>query len=384
MVELCFAASEAVSQIAPLSEIGNLVEIFVDVEYIKFRGDEGGRVNLYPSPTANDFFDIAGDRCGLFAGFIKLKRPAVDEALIEDWCRLRKARDGDKSMVPDIITNDGQWREYYELKPASTSSIGKGRQKLRNFAEIDAGFQLQYIAGDRWSPAIRQIVWNGTWLGSPAKCYLVVELREPGLLTYKFCVEVNAESVNEWAIKTMFKMVIVAAILSRNPILVGAAAAILLAPRLRSPLVSEVGRGRANLEPDVRYVQRLLNSWLGQSAQTLLATDGRFGNLTGGAIVAFQRDYAGFVNPDGWIGPGKQTIAALESHEMGTWSPGIDSGFLSPEDLTLLAPPEQITSMMARAGNEEPEPFTVDTESEHDLLEVLTALAQDYFDALRT
>lgn len=40
--------------------------------------------------------------------------------------------------------------------------------------------------------------------------------------------------------------------------------------------------------------------------------------------------------------------------------------------------------MMARAGNEEPEPFTVDTESEHDLLEVLTALAQDYFDALRT
>lgn len=57
--------------------------------------------------------------------------------------------------------------------------------------------------------------------------------------------------MNEWAIKTMFKMVIVAAILSRNPILVGAAAAILLAPRLRSPLVSEVGRGRANLEPDV-------------------------------------------------------------------------------------------------------------------------------------
>ena len=29
MVELCFAASEAVSQIAPLSEIGNLVEIWL-------------------------------------------------------------------------------------------------------------------------------------------------------------------------------------------------------------------------------------------------------------------------------------------------------------------------------------------------------------------
>lgn len=96
-------------------------------------------------------------------------------------------------MVPDIITNDGQWRDY-ELKPASTSSIGKGRQKLRNFAEIDAGFQLQYIAGDRWSPAIRQIVWNGTWLGSPAGTTSWSNLREPRLLTYKFCVEVNLQS----------------------------------------------------------------------------------------------------------------------------------------------------------------------------------------------
>ncbi|MBD3756784.1 MAG: peptidoglycan-binding protein [Microbacterium sp.] len=382
MVELCFAASEAVSEIAPLSDIGNLVEIFVDIEYIRFRNNQGGRVDLYPSPTANDFFDIAGDRCGQFAGFIKMKRPSVDETLIEDWCRQRKARDGDKSMVPDIITNEGAWREYYELKPASTSSIGKGRQKLRNFAEIDAGFQLQYVAGSRWSPSIRQLVWNGTWLGSPAKCYLVVELLEPGLITYKFCVEVTAESVNEWAIKTMFKMVIVAAILSRNPIFVGAAAAILLAPRLRSPLVSQVGWGRPNREPDVRYVQRLLNAWLGPGGQALLSTDGRFGDLTAGAIVAFQRDYAGFVNPDGWIAPGKQTIAALESQEMGTWAPGVSDHFLTPEELALLAPPEEIATMMARSGNEEPEPYSVDPEVQNDPLEVLTTLTQGYLDSL--
>lgn len=112
--------------------------------------------------------------------------------------------------------------------------------------------------------------------------------------------------------------------------------------------------------------------------------DGRFVNLTtGSAIVAFQRDCAGFVNPDGWIGPGKQTIAALESHEMGTWSPGIDSGYIPGTSCSSRRQGTE-SAMMARAGNEEPEPFTVDTESEHDLLEVLTALTQDYFDALRT
>ena len=382
MAEVCFAASESVSDIGPLGQIGNLVEIYVDIEYIKYRAEQGGRVDVFPSPTANDFFDVAGDRCDQFGRFLKSKRPVIDESLIIDWCRLRKARDGDKSMVPDIITNDGDWREFYELKPASTSSIGKGRQKIRNFQDIDAGFQLQYFPGTRWSPNIRQVVWNGTWLGSPAKCFLVVVLHEEALLTYKFCVEVSADTVNEWAIKTMFRMVILAAILSRSPLLVGAAAAILLAPRLRSPLLGDIGWNRRNDASDVRYAQRLLNSWLGPTGQPLLAVDGLFGGNTESAIIAFQRDVASFVNPDGWIAPGQLTMRTLETFQMHQWVTGMDAGFLPMDEMMHLAALGDVGSMLQRQGNEEPEPLSVDSEAMLDSVEVLATLAQQYFDLL--
>ncbi len=67
-----------------------------------------------------------------------------------------------------------------------------------------------------------------------------------------------------------------------------------------------VGKGGANLPDDVRLVQELLNK---HGAK--LVVDGAYGKNTLAAIVAFQRDKAGFPQPDGLISPGKKTWQAL-------------------------------------------------------------------------
>ena len=77
-------------------------------------------------------------------------------------------------------------------------------------------------------------------------------------------------------------------------------------------LTGSVGEGGVNRRQDVKYVQRLLNDWLGRLGEPGIAIDGRIGNETIGAINKFQRLALGFSFPDSLVEPGLNTIRALQ------------------------------------------------------------------------
>src|SRR5918995_2936813 len=143
-MERCFAGNETGASSKDLGMMGNIIETGVMLDYIINRKLRGGTVDIFPSSTARDFFDVNSDRCEALAAFLKLRNSFVDETVIRDFCRQRKVRDGDKSLVPDIITHDGDLKEFYEVKSASTKGRSDGRQKIRNFCELNAGHGLPY------------------------------------------------------------------------------------------------------------------------------------------------------------------------------------------------------------------------------------------------
>lgn len=374
-MESCFVASETGTPQRFLSMLGNIVEIVVVDDYMKDRVARGGIVDVFPSPTARDFFDLHDDRCEALAGFMKLRNPSVDETLIRDFCRQRKIRDGDKSMVPDIITHDGALREFYEIKPASASGKAAGRQKIRNFDELRSGMQTAYQPGTAYDPRVKIVFWTGVWAGVPARVSLQFDRETDALIVYRFCVEVNAETVTQAALFLILRAAIVAVILSKNPLLIPAIArlSMLLAA---SPLRQSVGAGGVNDPTDTRYVQRLLNDWRGHRALPLLAVDGLVGSATTGAIVAFQQAETG--GSDGRVDAGGPANAALERLHVDSLTPGTDPTMLDADHRAGLDDAALATVLAAPAHAVEPEaevglldPFEVLTTGLHDYLTAL-------------
>lgn len=300
-MEKCFAGSASGANTETLSIVGNIVEVVVMVDYLTHRVSNGGAPIVFDAPGATDFFDVKGDRCEQFARFLKLKNAHVDQALIDAFCRQRKVRDGDKSMVPDIITHEGALREFYEVKPASTTGRRDGRQKIRNFCELNAGHGMPYCSdpnpeggavprGNTYNPNYRRVFWRGQYSSIPAQVSLRFERDSDSLVLYRFCVEVTPEVVNETVLLLLVKAAIVTLILTRGAaigVLVPAAAAYLLF--MRSPLLGSVGQNGANGRADAKYAQRLLNQWRAPRGLPLLAVDGVPGNNTITAIRDFQR-----------------------------------------------------------------------------------------------
>ncbi len=84
--------------------------------------------------------------------------------------------------------------------------------------------------------------------------------------------------------------------------------------KLRAP----VGPHQDNLSDDVRLVQTLLN--LALRPQPALTPDGRFGPMTGQAIVAFQHKPGVTPSADGIISPNGQTFLKLRSYHQAAGS----------------------------------------------------------------
>jgi len=77
-----------------------------------------------------------------------------------------------------------------------------------------------------------------------------------------------------------------------------------------SPILASVGARSRNDARDVRLVQLFLNTWMHDCRRPLLLIDGKMGRLTGGAILAFQREYLP-AHADGRIDPNGPTMRAL-------------------------------------------------------------------------
>lgn len=108
-------------------------------------------------------------------------------------------------------------------------------------------------------------------------------------------------------------------------------------------ITASVGTAGANLEADVRLVQKRLNLFAGRLEIESLDVDGDCGPATRAAIVAFQQDVVGMEAPDGRIDPGERTwtsLAAAPSPQTGRVSPpaaGPLAALLAPGPRTALA-----------------------------------------------
>ncbi|MFB9651666.1 peptidoglycan-binding domain-containing protein [Pseudarthrobacter oxydans] len=355
--------------------MGNIVEVVVVDDYMKDRISRGGVVDVFPSLTARDFFDLHDDRCEALASFMKLRNSFVDEILIRDFCRQRKVRDGDKSMVPDVITHDGPLQEFYEIKPGSASGRVAGGQKIRNFDELRSGMQTAYQPGAAYNPNVRKVFWTGVWAGVPARVSLRFRRDSEALVLYEFCVEVTAETVTQAALFIILRAAIVATLLTKHPVLIPAVArlSMLLA---RSPLLQSVGNNGVNDVTDTRYVQRLLNDWRGRRELPLLLVDGIAGSNTAAAIKLFQQAETG--GSDGRIDAGGAANAALERLHVDSLPPGVSGELLDADNRAQLDEISLAAVLSAPSHADEPgvDPISLDP------LEVLSTSLDEYLFAL--
>lgn len=392
-MEQCFAGNMTGARARFLGVMGNLIEVVVMIDYLEDRVRRGGTVDVFPSPTARDFFDLKGDRCDAFATFLSQRNPFANKALIEDFCRQRKIRDGDKTMVPDFITHDGTLTEVYEVKPAPPSGRDAGRKKLRNFCELSAGHGLPYCQdtgeqpgstprGHQYSPNYKKVFWTGVWAGVPARVSLQFYRDGESMILYKFCVEINAETVSQAAMLLCIRAAIVMVILTRGTILVGAGAVVrALLPLLRSPLLQSVGTDGRNDVADTRYVQRLLNDWRGRRNLPLLVVDGLHGRLTNGAITEFQTAETGAV--DGRVDAGGLAIRRLEELHLEELANGVASDFLDHDHRRTWLDDVTYAMVLAAPGNEDPPSTGAFDPTPIDVFTTAVAETQEYLQALR-
>lgn len=319
--------------------IAKLVELHINAKYSDWKLGSARPCIPHPAPFATDFFDSLDDSCGQFTTFLSGKHPSIDFNAAEEWCRLRKARDGDKSLVPDIISNDSGITEYYEIKSNSDSSIASGRQKVRNFNEMCAGLQIHYSEGTLYSPDGKQLIYTATWQGIPLKWYLRWRRVEGPIIGYQFCVEFSGATLEEASLFLALRIMLLMVVIARSPQAAAAAAAILL--RITSPLVSSVGDAGTNHVDDVKYAQVLLNDWRGRNGRDVLTVDGVYDERLGDAIEDFS---AAFQMASRTLEPGSLVIGMLEeSHfqsALADATGGEDltlSGFVDPVGLMLVS-----------------------------------------------
>ncbi|WP_404292117.1 hypothetical protein ACD578_07785 [Microvirga sp. RSM25] len=270
--------------------IGNMVELHINAKYSDWKLSNGRVCVPHPLPLSTDFFDALDDTCFRLAEFLKSKDSFVDSDAAENWCKMRKARDGDKSLVPDIVSNDtsfnnGSIKEFYEIKSDSPSSRAAGRQKVANFNEMLAGLQIQYAEGDKYSPNGKTLVYSGTWACNPIKWYLRWSRVEGCIIGYKFCAEVSSATIQEAALVLALRMALLMLALSRSPAAAAATAGILA--QIRSPLLQSVGENGVNSTNDVQYVQLLINDWRGRNGLNPIPVDGSPSDVLNSAIEEF-------------------------------------------------------------------------------------------------
>jgi len=397
----CFTPGQVLLNPLATSAIGEVAEVIIKADYCAAKGGCQEFLKFPPPNPQNDFFDVAMgfSRCRHLAAYLKLHNPTVDEVAIGQNCEAKK-QGIFRFPVPDIITHDlppGRL-EFYEIKPNSTSGRRGADDKVYWFLALSHIFGLPYLAGDQYTPDKRILVWDGTWLGSPAKVHFHWFWSKKGVLLYEFCIEANLDTLLEMLWKQLIKAVILILILIiletpspipepgpapglppkiPNPFPIPAPVPVpaFLAPAqsMTSPLQQSVGNGPAragvNAVEDVSYVQLMLNHWLSTQGLAQLDVDGAVGPLTEGAIHSFQQQVTGI--DDGVIDAGGPAIAALEQSH---WLAVLESfvyGFDGPLQGEFTTEDNDDDNLVAYTADE------VNSESAQDYYDSTFQLAQD-------
>jgi hypothetical protein len=90
---------------------------------------------------------------------------------------------------PDIMSDDGTRKDYYEIKPLSISGAAAGTLKLTQIILFMNDMSLPYVPGTAYTPSKEIPILTGTMLGCKIGVSLSVERLVPGIITYNICLD---------------------------------------------------------------------------------------------------------------------------------------------------------------------------------------------------
>lgn len=183
--KLCFPPS-AVLPFQPASGFGSLAERYIALDYCrKFGCSQApfGPNAVHPiGPAWTDYFDRNNPT--EWKDFLVTHDPSLsdpDDSLLIEALAVVGVR-------PDMATNKGVRREYYEVKPYSPSGAYDGMVKVLALTGLMAELKQPYIPGVSYSGGR---IPMGTFLveGYPVSASLRVHRPHPGVLLYLLCLE---------------------------------------------------------------------------------------------------------------------------------------------------------------------------------------------------
>lgn len=168
---LCDAPSGLVS-VGGAGAFGTAAERFIEFDYCRQVGCVG-----------NTYFDNgrAGSVDPYYAAFLIRHNPGLTtvQQMALMFLQLRR---------PDILTDAGARKEYYEIKPDSTAGRADGRAKIQTIVANYAYFGLPYVPGATFVPTPSRVIGAITVAGYRFEILFNVRLLGPGLVVYEICL----------------------------------------------------------------------------------------------------------------------------------------------------------------------------------------------------
>lgn len=325
MKKFCFTPGQAAAPRWLRIRAGRIVEWIVRQEYCF---DRGGCDEFQLGGSGVDFFDenFAGSgttRCRFLSGYLVAHHDTLDGNLISNFCEVRKKPvdrgddENERFAIPDIITDlPGVRMEFYEVKPNSDEGVDAGREKVNTFLSL-VDFLKQtdpsvskLAKGTQFKPDRWITFYSRLYLGFiPVEVQLHYFRLEDALIVYEICVTAQTEMVEALAKAVIVSALIVLAYLIFKGLPEGGGIEV---PGGGAPVLADsVGPDGNNDTQDVRYVQALLNDWLGGRGDSLIAMGDTVSDEMTNALSSFQQS-AGLDDTGGSVAPGDATITALQ------------------------------------------------------------------------
>lgn len=185
----CFAPSEIPGVDATTAgAFGLIAEGFIAAKYLEHR-----KRRVFFPLSETDFLDISVGfgNSALHISFLCARNPSLSPAKLT-WLSLTG-----QLKVPDLLTDDGPIKEFYEIKPNSTSGRTAGRTKIANLDAVYTHLALPYAPGILWRPNSKETVFEGPIFGVRIKVFFHFFRTSAGLIVYQLCIDGDLEKLSD-------------------------------------------------------------------------------------------------------------------------------------------------------------------------------------------
>lgn len=178
-IKLCFAPSELFGEDIAKG-FGIVAEPFISYKLTPFLE----RYGVAPFDLYQDY-SFAGSIDKTYVGFLRIKNPSLSPDVINRLSTTPLKR-------PDILIDNSKLKEYYEIKPDSSSGRSAGRSKLNEIEDYYRRYSLPYSRGSLFKPPSDILIGRTTIsaAGTRVPVEISFDLRlENGLILYKLCIK---------------------------------------------------------------------------------------------------------------------------------------------------------------------------------------------------